>query len=158
MSVLHVKPSPPHVPLRRIDLLAIRLTWTQMLAVTALFTGALLAGTGGQVVPFVGWFGILWGWPWLYGSIMAASGVGILLFPGYRLVTIVSSTAACAMYFVLALGFFVLWLEWSGDSLDSTPALLPYPAAAYTGLAALHFLHAAVEFRLWRIDKRMAVN
>jgi hypothetical protein len=153
MSLLD--PAPEKTGLRIVDLVASRVTWVQVLSLGAILSGLSLAATGSAVVPFAITFGVIPGWPWVYGLVLALSGWVILwsIGKGHHLRACVAAIVAGAMYLVLAGGFIALWVMWLRDDIPRNALLPPYPAPVYIMVAALHFIHADTEGRAHRLDR-----
>lgn len=144
------------VDLRVIDLLAARITTTQIVTMTSVATGVLLAMTGGSVVPFAPWFGALLGWPWVYGTCLAFGGLLTAVATGRRehAAATIAALITAAGWGVLATGFIALWFDWIGDGTPGNGYFPPYPAAAYAGYVAIFLVHADTEARAWRAHRR----
>lgn len=134
-----------------LELVAARVTWTQIIGAGAVLTGALLAITGMTVVPYAPAFGRIPGWPVLYGMVLAVAGIAVSIATVKRLHgwATVSALAAAAVYALMALGFLTSWTGYP-DGTPSRPAIPPYPIGAYLTLMSVHVVHAVVEAKAWR--------
>lgn len=144
--------------MRLVDLLAARITITQVITASSIATGALLVMTGMSVVPFAPFFGRLPGWPWLYGAILATGGI-VLASASPRKAHLCAAVGAAMSAFgwlSLMSGFVVLWFDWlaARGQPGAAPYFPPYPAAAYGGYVAVHLVYADTELRAWLANRR----
>lgn len=153
MSAVEAFHHPQHVELRVVELKGSRISLVTVLSIGAFLTGTFLAFTGQAVVPLVPAFGLLPGWPWLYGGTLALAGAAlyISLKRGGHGLALIAASVAMLMYFILIAGFVVLWVNWL--TAPESPLTPPYPAAAYATLASGHAVHAHVEWLAWRRER-----
>lgn len=146
------------IDLRVLDLLAARITTTQIVTAASVATGVLLAMTGASVIPYAPWFGYLPGWPWLYGTALAMGGavVAVSTAARWHVVATVSALATAGGWATLAAGFIALWFDWIADGTPGNGTFPPYPAAAYAGYMAMFLVHADIEARVWRAQRRQS--
>lgn len=153
MSITHPKPG---LPLRQVDYVAAKVSVTQVLCVATIGTGALMAATGPSSTPYLEWLTALPVWPVLFGVALASAGFALAAGSHWRVHPLATAGAGLGglLFLILALGFAVGWAAYLADPAEH-PDPFVYPLAVYSGLAALHFVHADTAGRAWRRTREL---
>lgn len=126
---------------------AARLTSLTVLGAGTAVMGALLAFTAPATGPSLRVFGLLPLWPELYGGLIFAAGMSVLIgkWTSKPRMIILGSFGAAAMYAIFAAISIWQYTAWAIGHVVGTPAPAVALIPLYIVLAALHVLHLDTE-------------